>query len=130
MKYMLLMGGTQADYAWYASWGPEDFARHGAFMQAFSAQLQAEGKLIGTEGLDFPHEARIVKAGSDGEPVTDGIFPETKEFLAGYFLIEVSSPEEAYRIAARLSAQPAPGNRGPAPIEVRRVLSGQADLSS
>jgi len=51
------------------------------------------------------------------------VFPEAKEFLAGYWIIDVSSPEEAYQVAARLSAQPAPDRSG-APIEVRQIMGG------
>ena len=42
-----------------------------------------------------------MRAGKDGAPVTDGVFPESKEFLAGYWIVDVESPERAYEIAAR-----------------------------
>jgi hypothetical protein len=82
--------------------------------------------LVATEGLAWPDQARIVRAGSDGAPViTDGPFPEAKEFLAGYWIVDVESPEQAYKIAARASAAPAPaGTEGTMPIEVRQVMSG------
>jgi hypothetical protein len=38
---------------------------------------------VSAEGLDDPRQAKVVKAGKDGAPVTDGVFPEAKEFLAG-----------------------------------------------
>jgi hypothetical protein len=66
-----------------------------------------------------------VRAGSDGKPITDGVFPEAKEFLVGYWIVDVESPERAYQIAAAASA--APGPRGAPlnmPIEVRQVMSG------
>jgi hypothetical protein len=79
---------------------------------------------VATEGLAFPDQAKMVCAGSNGEPVTDGVFPESKEFLAGYWIIDVESPEQAYEIAARASAGPGLGEiRGSMPIEVRRVIS-------
>ena len=52
-----------------------------------------------------------MRAGKDGPPVTDGPFPEAKEFLAGYWIIDVESPERAYEIAARASAAPGPRRR-------------------
>jgi hypothetical protein len=94
-------------------------------MRAFSKELKDSGVFVATEGLAWPDQAKIVRAGIDGEPITDGVFPESKEFLAGYWIVDVESPEQAYRIAARASAAPAPaGTPGNMPIEVRQVLSG------
>jgi hypothetical protein len=67
----------------------------------------------------------VVRAGAAGETVTDGVFPESKEFLAGYWIVDVETPERAYAIAAEASA--APGKGGAPlnmPIEVRQVMSG------
>ena len=64
-----------------------------------------EGVFVATEGLAWPAQAKIVRAGQNGEPVTDGVFPESKEFLAGYWIVDVETPEDAYRIAARASQQ-------------------------
>jgi hypothetical protein len=74
----------------------------------------------------MPAEARIVSATGGGAPaVTDGPYPEAKEFLAGYWIVDVASPEEAYAIAARASAAPGPGGAPlNMPIEVRQVMSG------
>jgi hypothetical protein len=81
--------------------------------------------LVSAEGLSFPDQAKLVRAGKDGQPVTDGIFPESKEFLAGFWIIDVDSPQRAYEIAAKVSAAPGPGG---APlnmlIEVRPVMGG------
>jgi hypothetical protein len=125
MKYMLMMNATKADFEWYAKWPKQDLQANMAFMRAFSKELKDSGTFVATEGLTFPDQARIVRAGSDGEPITDGVFPESKEFLAGYWIVDVESPEQAYRIAARASAAPGPGGaRGNMPIEVRPVMSG------
>jgi hypothetical protein len=98
-------------------------------MQRFNKELHDSGVFVDTKGLAWPQEAKIVRAGNDGEPVTDGVFPESKEFLAGYWVIDVESPDEAYKIAARLSAAPGPGGKpGNIPIEVRRVLGSHNDL--
>ena len=124
MKYMLLMNGTKADYEWYARWPKQDLQAHQAFMHSFNKELKESGAFVLAEGLGFPGEAKMVRAGKDGEPVTDGVFPEAKEFLAGFWIVDVESAEEAYRIAARASAAPGPKDRGNQPIEVRQVMSG------
>ena len=129
MKYILMMNGTKADFAGYAKWSKKDMEANVAFMRAFSKQLKDEGVFVATEGLGWPNEAKIVRAAANGDPVTDGVFPESKEFLAGYWIIDVESPEQAYKIAARASAAPGPGGApGNMPIEVRQVLSSHSDL--
>jgi hypothetical protein len=127
MKYILMMMGTKADFEWYAKWPKQELQAHTAFMHAFNKELKDSGTFVAAEGLAFPDQAKIVRAGSNGEPITDGVVPEAKEFLAGFWIVDVESPEEAYRIAARASA--APGHRdadhhGNQPIEVRQVMSG------
>jgi hypothetical protein len=53
-------------------------------------------------------------------PVTDGIFPESKEFLLGYWIVDVANAERAYAIAGQISAAPGPeGKPTDMPIEVR-----------
>lgn len=105
-------------------WPKEDFQAHIQFMMDLNRDLQESGQLVGAEGLAAPGEARIVRAGSDGKPiVTDGPFAETKEFLAGYWIVAVDSPQEAYAIAARASGAPGPGGRPlNIPIEIRQVM--------
>jgi hypothetical protein len=129
VKYILMMNGSKANWDEYARWTKEDLQRNFAFMRAFSKELRDAGVFVATEGLDWPSEAKLVRAGKDGKPITDGVFPESKEFLAGFWIVDVESPEEAYRIAARASAAPGPGGKpGNMPIEVRRVLSSASDL--
>jgi len=125
MKYILMMTGTKANFDWYAKWPKKALEANFAFMHAFNKKLKDEGVFVSAEGLAFPDQARIVRAGKDGEPITDGVFPESKEFLAGYWIIDVESAEQAYKIAARASMAPGPdGNSGSMPIEVRPVMSG------
>jgi hypothetical protein len=82
------------------------------------------GELVSAEGLSSPDQAKLVRAGKDGVPITDGVFPESKEFLAGYWIVDVDSPDRAYAIAARASAAPGPGGAPlNMPIEVRPVMS-------
>lgn len=129
MKYILMMNGTKANFAEYAKWSKKDMEANAAFMRTFSKKLKNEGVFVATEGLGWPEQAKLVRAGEDGTPITDGIFPESKEFLAGYWIVDVESPEQAYRIAARASAAPGrDGASGGMAIEVRQVLCGHSDL--
>ena len=125
MKYMLMMhvpGGTK-DYQ-VNSWSPEDLKAHMAFMHALNRELTEAGELVGAEGLAAPGEAKVVRAGKNGAPmVTDGPFAESKEFLAGYWIVEVNRAERAYEIAGKASAAPGPGGKPLIiPIEVRQVM--------
>jgi hypothetical protein len=129
MKFMLLMTGTKAEFDGYLTWSKEDLERNVGFMRDFAHELRERGAYVDAQGLAFPHEARMVRAGSDGLPVTDGVFPESKEFLAGYWIVDVESEEEAYELAARVSGAPGPnGVPGNIPIEVRRVMSGAEEF--
>lgn len=129
MKYMLMMNGKKSDFEQYARWSKEELQANVAFMRAFSRELKDSGVFVASEGLGWPNEARLVRAGSKGEPTTDGVFPESKEFLAGYWIIDVESPEQAFAIAARLSRAPgAGGQTEKMPVEVRQVLSSHSDL--
>jgi hypothetical protein len=130
MRYMLMMHvpGGHADYQ-INNWTPEEFKAHIAFMQRFNQELTEAGEFVGAEGLAPPGQARVVRAGKPGAPaVTDGPFPETKEFLAGYWIVEVDRAERAYEIAAQASAAPGPGGKPLIiPIEVRQVMSAPCD---
>jgi hypothetical protein len=124
MKYILMMNTMKAGETMPA-WPPNDFKAHIAFMLGLDKELRESGELVSAEGLSFPDQARLVRAGQDGTPITDGVFPESKEFLAGYWVIDVKSPDRANVIAARISAAPGPGGRAlNMPIEVRQVMSG------
>ncbi len=124
MKYMLMMNTPGGGPYQVAQWAPEDLKAHIGFMKRFAEKLSAAGELVGAEGLAGPDQAKLVRAGKDGRPVTDGVFPESKEFLAGYWIVEVPSPERAYAIAAEASMAPGPrGQPMHLAIEVRQVMS-------
>lgn len=124
MKYMLLMSATKETFEWYAKWPKDVLQANIAFMRDFNNELKESGVLVTTAGLAFPDQAKMVHAGKNGEPITDGVFPESKEFLAGWWIIEVENAEEAYKVAARASLAPAPeGTPGTMPIEVREVMT-------
>jgi len=123
MKYILMMNTMKAG-AGVPNWPKKDLQAHIAFMRSFVNDLRESGELVSAEGLSFPDQAKLVRAGKDGMPITDGVFPEGKEFLAGYWIVNVDTPERAYTIAARASAAPGPGGAPlNMPIEVRPVLS-------
>ena len=126
MRYMLMMNAPRGTGDWgIYDWSPEDFKAHIAFMHRFNKELTDAGEFVSVEGLSPPGQAKLVRAGKGGAPVTDGPFPESKEFLAGYWIVEVDQPERAYELAAKASA--APGRGGAPlnmPIEVRQVMSG------
>jgi hypothetical protein len=125
MKYMLMMNTPAGGPYQIASWPAPDIKAHIAFMMNFARRLSAAGELVGAEGLGGPDQARRVRAGANGEPITDGVFPESKEFLAGYWIVDVDSPERAYAIAAEASAAPGPGGKPlNLAIEVRQVMTG------
>ena len=84
MKYMLMMSGSKAGADTFVQWPKEALQAHVAFMHAFNKELKDEGVYVAAEGLAFPNEAKIVRAGKDGLPVTDGVLPESKEFLMGH----------------------------------------------
>src|SRR5580704_13660345 len=106
MKYILMMNCPKTGYDSFGSWPKQDIQAHIGFMIGFAKNLRESGELISAEGLADPRQAKVVRAGKDGAPVTDGVFPEAKEFLAGYWIVDVETPEQAYGIASRASAAP------------------------
>jgi hypothetical protein len=129
VKFMMMMhaNGKGWKTSGIGTWPAADIQAHIAFMIRFAKELGASGELVAAEGLALPDEARIVRAaGKTGEPVvTDGPFPESKEFLAGFWIVDVPDAKRACELAARASA--APGKGGVPmnmPIEVRQVMSG------
>jgi hypothetical protein len=126
MKYILLMHGTKAGVDGYRAWSNKDIQTHFAYLKGVNKELSESGEFVATEGLGLPHQAKVVRAGKDGAPITDGVFPEAKEFLLGYWIVDVESPERAYEIAALVSAGPGPGGTTVnMPIEVRQIMSSR-----
>jgi hypothetical protein len=124
MKYILMMNTMRAGHG-VPAWAQKDLQAHVAFMIGLNQELCQSGELVSAEGLSFPDQAKLVRAGKDGVCITDGVFPESKEFLAGYWIVDVDSPERAYAIAAKASAAPGPGGAPlNMPIEVRAIMSG------
>ena len=127
MRFMLLQnyGEVESGCPPMTEWAPEDIKAHIAFQQALNAELAERGELADAQGLAGPELARFVVWDGTGAPViTDGPFPESKELLAGYRLVDVETAERAIEIAARASAAPGPdGVAIRQPVGVRQVLS-------
>jgi hypothetical protein len=127
MKFMLMMNAPRGDGDYgVKDWTTDELKAHVGFMKDFIKTLKDDGNLVAAEGLAPPGQARLVRASkTDSTPeVTDGPFAEAKEFLAGYWIVDVETPQQAYEIAARASLAPGPGGK---PIyiriEVREVMS-------
>ncbi len=127
MRFMLLQnyGPVESDMGPMNKWSEADIQAHIEFQIALNAELTALGELVDAQGLAGPDDARLVTSDGQQPPiVSDGPFPESKELIAGYRLVEVVSRDRAIEIAAQVSA--APGIDGAPirqPIEVRQVLA-------
>lgn len=127
MKFMLMMNvphsAGSGDYQ-INQWSPDAFKAHIQFMKDLNRDLMKSGEFVDAQGLTPPGQAKIVKYGKGGAPiVTDGPFAETKEFLAGFWIIDVATPARAHEIAARASSAPGPdGQPLIIPIELREVM--------
>lgn len=128
MKYILMMHAPRGTGDWdIFKWAPEDIEAHVAYWKRLNHELREAGELVSVEALAGPGEAKRVRADKNGLPLTDGVFPETKEFLAGYWIVDVDSAERAYAIAAKASAAPGPGGKSLLmPLEVRQVMQAPA----
>ncbi|WP_405490796.1 YciI family protein [Nocardia sp. NBC_00511] len=127
MKYMLIKTYSPTAYCDIPlpEWDPQDIQAHIDFQRVLGEELAKSGELVDAQGLADPGQARIVMSDGRSAPViTDGPFPETKEFLAGYWIVDVDSPERAIEIAAQASAAPGPGGKPIGEyIEVRAIMS-------
>jgi hypothetical protein len=127
MKYILLMSGTKAGVESYHALSKQDIEAHMAVLQRLNTELTESGELVATQGLAEPREAKVVRGEKNAVPVTDGVFPESKEFLLGYWVVDVANAERAYAIAGRISSAPGPGGKSTnMPIEVRQFATHEA----
>ena len=135
MKFMLIMTSPRDGYTQYMNWPKKILEANFAFMESFTRKLAHAGELVSTAGLAAPDQAKKVRAGKDGKPITDGVFPESKEYLAGWWIVDVDSEERACEIAAEAST--APGDRVVGPdgreiehfwIEVWQIMDSREDM--
>jgi hypothetical protein len=129
-KFMLLQyySATAVCTVPISDWPAEDIKAHIDFQYALNKELADRGELVDAQGLAGPELARFVTFDGEGTPaVTDGPFPEAKELLAGYRMVDVESQARAIEIAAQASAAPGPGGVPiQQPIEVRQVMGAPA----
>jgi len=127
MRYMLMQayGGVELEGCPPMSqWSPADVRAHIDFQHVLNAELLDSGELVDAQGLAGPDVAKFVLSDGVNPPkIVDGPYPESKELLAGYRLVDVDSLDRALEIAARSSAAPGPaGEPIQQWIEVRQVL--------
>jgi len=121
MKFMLATyGGTEQDFG-VGAWSNEEITAMVGFMQQVSAELLESGELVDEQGLTDASHAKVVQI-KDGVPVTtDGPYAETKEILAGYWVVDCESNDRALAIAARIATVPVPAHVPPVRVEVRPI---------
>jgi hypothetical protein len=71
-----------------------------AAIDAFNERLQAEGHWVFAGGLAPPSSATVIDNRGDGAMFSDGPFVESKEYLAGFWIIEAADPDVALKLAA------------------------------
>ena len=91
-----------------------------AAMQKYNEQLVKAGVLLDLSGLHPSSRGARVKFSGGKQTVIDGPFAETKELIAGYWLIQVKSKEEALEWAKRVPAPHGEGNDGE--VEIRQLF--------
>ena len=113
MKYALLVHQSQEHF------DRRDDATAVAAGRAYGEALQAAGVFVGGGGLESPLSATTVSVRDGKRQVHDGPYAETKEFLAGFGIIDVPDLDAALEWAARHPAA------GYATIEVRPILGSR-----
>ena len=114
-KYLLLKhyrGGPDpvVDFAPADQWTAAEWDAHMQFMRDFAARLEETGEFVDTQALT-PDGAFVRYDGEGRPPVTDGPFAETKDLIAGWYIIDVESWDRAVQLAGKLSAAPGPGGK-------------------
>ncbi len=126
-KYLLLkhyQGGPELPgFAPMDQWTPDEITAHMDFQHEVTRILKENGEFVDAQALS-PGGAWVQYGGPDAAPVvTDGPFPETKELIAGWYMIDVESEARAYEVAALVSSAPGKDSK---PIhewlEVRPVM--------
>ncbi|GGT67258.1 YciI family protein [Streptomyces lateritius] len=130
MKYLVMVQGAQADYeamkgkatAQSPAWSEQDLQAMFAFMSAINDDLAESGELVDAQGLVEPARTRFVTVDKEGKPVvTDGPYGETKELLAGYWVLDCESLERVTEIAARVARCPQPAGAPEYPVVIRQI---------
>ncbi|MDG9713213.1 YciI family protein [Streptomyces sp. DH10] len=137
MKYLVMVQGTQADYeamrgkasAGSPAWSEDEIQAMFAYMGAINDDLSETGEFVDGQGLAEPAQTRHVTLGDDGKAViTDGPYSETKELLAGYWVLECESLERVTEIAERVARCPQPAGAPDYPVVIRPIMDGSGDI--
>jgi hypothetical protein len=137
MKYLVMVQGTQADYeamrgkasAESPAWSEDELQAMFAYMGAINDDLSETGEFVDGQGLAEPVQTRHVTLGDDGKAViTDGPYSETKELLAGYWVLECESLERVTEIAERVARCPQPAGAPDYPVVIRPIMDGSGDI--
>lgn len=115
MKFMVILKATEASEA-----GVMPSEQLIADMGRFNEELVKAGILLGAEGLQPSSKGARIRIDGERRTVVDGPFAETKELVAGFWLIEVGSKQEAIEWMKRC---PHPFENGTAEIEIRQMFS-------
>ncbi|GAA2029731.1 YciI family protein [Catenulispora yoronensis] len=95
---------------------------HGEFLEG----LKASGELIITQALVDPSQAAVVRVHDGQRVVTDGPFLEAKEYLGGFYLVDVEDRDRALELAAQIPDAAIEGLG----VEVRQVLFSDGQLEA
>ncbi|KOG38159.1 YciI family protein [Streptomyces resistomycificus] len=137
MKYLVMVQGTQADYEAMQgkaspgspAWNEQDVRAMYAYMEAINNDLAETGEMVDGQGLAEPAKIRSVTLGDDGKAViTDGPYSETKELMAGYWVLECASLERVTEIADRIIRCPQPAGAPNYPVVIRPIMDGAGDI--
>ncbi|MES5816971.1 YciI family protein [Streptomyces sp. RG80] len=137
MKYLVLVQGTQIDYEAMRgkgspgspAWSEQDMQAMFAYMGAINDDLAETGEIVDGQGLAEPAKIRHVGLGDDGKAViTDGPYSETKELMAGYWVLDCASLERVTEIAERVARCPQPAGAPTYPVVIRPILDGGGDI--
>src|SRR2546427_12799598 len=109
MKYILMMSAPKAGFDTYRAWSKQDMQAHLAVLNGINKELTEGGEFVATEGLDWPDQATLVRAGKGRAPITDGVCTASKGILGAYWIFDAESPGRAAATAARASAALSPG---------------------
>ncbi len=130
MKYLVMIQSSQADYeagtgkgsATSPAWSEDDLQAMFNFMGELNNDLSESGEFVDANGLSAPARARFVDVDKDGRPViTDGPYGETKEVLAGYWILDCESLDRVTEIALRVQQCPVPAGTPTYPVIIRPI---------
>ncbi|MET7756626.1 YciI family protein [Streptomyces sp. NPDC005389] len=130
MKYLVMVQGSQADYEAMVgkptdsspAWTKPDLKAMFEHMNTINEELAAKGEMLDAQGLAAPSTTRFVTVDGDGRPVvTDGPYAETKEVIAGYWLLDCASLERVTEIAAQVARCPQPAGAPEYAVVIRQV---------